>query len=277
MAANTYFSWIAIKGKKEDMDKFYSILNSEDNSDFKLEKFYPIPKKIRKYNLDPSFKPVKRVLRRFSNGKEVVETVDKNGQNEQEYNQLRKELIDEYQEYEIYDWCVLNWGSGYEIEESRNLVIEETLYRVELQVSEGIDEFVEYLSIDHPNLFIRFDFLIDSRPPFRSFTILRHNQNYAVVDNGISGFNMKYLGNEKSKIIDYNFPDDADYEGEPIFALGIDPDESLNDLGYNSENVINWDERKKFYKIIEHGNYPKKKEEIEKFWIYGFNEYKMMV
>ncbi len=277
MSGNTYYHLITIKGSKEDMDKIYSILNSEGDSDFRLEKFYPIPEEIKKYDLDSSFEPVKKVFRRCSNGNESIEIVDKNGQNEQEYNQLRKELKDEFGEYQIYDWCVLNWGSGFEIEDSKNRIIKDTLYHCEFRISEGISDFVEFLSIDHPNLFIRLDFMIDTRPPFHSYTILRYNQNYVLVDNGISGVNMKYLGNGMSEFIDYNFPDIGEIDGELFFAVGIDPDENLNDFGLNPDNVINWDERKKFYKIIELGNYQEMKEEVDKFWIYGFNEYKSLI
>ena len=80
-----------------------------------------------------------------------------------------------------------------------------------------------------------------------------------------------------SEFIDYNFPDIGEIDGELFFAVGIDPDENLNDFGLNPDNVINWDERKKFYKIIELGNYQEMKEEVDKFWIYGFNEYKSLI
>lgn len=270
MAEHFIENILTIRGSKEEMDKFYSVLNNQNNFDFKIEKFFPIPKKIIDADLDYEFRIYNREVRRILSNEILREATDRNGLTETQYDKLRKELIEEFGAYTKSEWMYENWGFVCGIEEVINICIEDTLYRCNCIVGDAIDVFAYNLSLMFPNLYISLDIRHLSNM-YGSFTYLYHGDNCVKIDNGTTGICVDPISNDKYQFFDFN-PRDFDIcEWYPItYTVGLDRDLSLNIQGFNSENVVNWDDRNKYYKTIKPGENKERKNEIAQFWVVDF-------
>jgi hypothetical protein len=261
---------LTIRGSKDEMDKFYSSINYQNNFDFKIEKFSPIPEKILKADLNDKFRIYHREVRRILSNEILREAIDINGLTETQYNKLREELIAEFGAYTKSEWMYENWGFVCGIEEVVTICIEDTLYRCNCIVGDAIDVFAYNLSLMFPNLYMSLDTRHLSNM-YGSFTYLYHGDNCVKIDNGTTGIFVDRISNNKYQFKDFD-PNDFDpYKYDPItYTVGLDRDLSLNIQGFNSENVINWDERNRYYKTIKPGEYKERKNEIDQFWLVDF-------
>ena len=69
--ANWVYNKLEIKGSVEDMSKFYEVLNSQGNSEFSMQKFFPVPTVLEEDYTSCDFQVCKTINTTGKNGKIV--------------------------------------------------------------------------------------------------------------------------------------------------------------------------------------------------------------
>lgn len=208
-----YYCNLIVKGTEEQMKKFYSKISVGEEVEFKMNKFVPIPDELIA-------------------GKEITEDLES--------------LIDFWEE--------LNWGCIKDIDFYYNQIVEPEHYRIKYECMNSVNLIFIYKLV---SMFPELEFRYEYSNPATCEAMTYEFENYSINSYENDVHIIYILKNEKNNFSFYN-PEDNDENNNFLFLshedndvnskfycidiVGRDVELSLNDEGFNKDNVTNWDE-----------------------------------
>lgn len=246
--AEYFTNKLTVKGSVESMNEFYAVLKMNSNPEefaagnFAMNKFIPIPEVFDEY-LENGFM-VAGTTRRYLDGKFRNVKVDSNGRTKAEFDKYVSDIEERYGTSFIEEWYDTNWGCDEDVFVTHLIRIEEYEYCVMYDSKwESNFQFVLKLHSLFPNLKLKLEYVyIDEE----SVTITISDNTYSMQVHTSQSVYFKYL----DEIDKYMFVEDTDSDDQFYCGIihGADWVQSLADVGFYNNNIINWKELVEFMK-----------------------------
>ena len=235
---------LKITGSKEEMNKFYTVLKSGNDSTFSMDKFIPFPEELKDTTAPSDFK-IERTESRLIQGCIEETNYDSKGRTEEEYKSEMSILKSKYGYDNWFEWCCFNWGCKYDVQDPGECI-------------DNNDEFygVMYDTPWNPNRV----FVIKL---YEMFENLSFELNYHIEGMGGAGtIKIDINGfqdiEKHQTVIQLH---DSDIEDKVIIEVNVehklycelipivieDWDCELMNMGLTKENIENWKEVEEFF------------------------------
>lgn len=245
--ADTCYNTLKIKGSKEYMKEFFDVLNSNENKEFNLDKFVPIPDELYGIESPNLFEPVCRKTVITEEGKKKRLSVDKAGRTKSEFKLFISELEQKYGYNNADDWCLENWGNYFDVENQlEHESNSENQYIVFYQTPwSSTIEFVDNLYKRFPHLSFVLSYHATSVDEVGSY--FRNSTRDVFIQKPY--IQLQFLIDKKTGksifIVDEEneeFEENGNQEFYSIDIIGYDWKSILEKRGFTSRTVVNWDD-----------------------------------
>jgi hypothetical protein len=246
--ANWCNNELSIKGNKQAMNEFLTMLNFDPKTNFSMGKIYPIPAEISQTDSPADFRPVKQIQVNMKNGKTKMVDVDEYNRTKKEFNSYCTKLKEEYGDDNWYDWCVNNWGCKWDIEDLVIIVQNDEELRIKYETPWSPNcQFIEYLRSEFPDIYFDLKYY-ESGVGFSGQCTLSQNE-YSDVEYPFIQVHFQFDENQNTwKFVDYE-----DGYDKFIVIVGLEWETVLLENGVTNQNVVNWGEVEEYFGII-HSN-----------------------
>ena len=234
------------------MELFYQKLDTDENKDFKMKSFIPLPEELTNTTspnifraLEDEKKPV------FRNGRIEMVQLDANGMTEDEFIANKAMLKETYGFDNWYDWQCANWGTKWDVAEPSEQHREEDSYSVSYETawSPNLD-FFRHISSEFPELTFTVKYYEGGVGFAGEFTIL--NGDEIDEEKEIGYIKLKIVANEEDDddaptvyhFITTDEEDEEEYEDydEYLSMLDNNYEEVLTDYGIDTDQIENYNE-----------------------------------
>ena len=247
--ANWVHNKLKISGSKEDMLAFYKVLNSDNTSEFSMQKFFPVPEILCQDYVNHCFQVSQTVNVIVENDKIVTKEIDSQGRTKKEFEEFKSTLEATYGFDNCNDWCTENWGCQWDVDCVTIIKNDNTEYCIlyETPWDHNI-EFVKF-GLNFHNLQYQLDYS-DSCLGI-SGTFISGKECCLSKYNVLRFLFVEKVDNEKYMFIkDYCFENSKDtYMYIPILDLSWE--KSLEDNNLSKNNIVNWDDLCDYFNSIE--------------------------
>lgn len=235
---------LKITGSKEEMNKFYTVLKSENDKTFSMNKFVPFPEDLKGTD-SPNVFRIERTECLLIDGCIEEINYDNKGRKEEQFITEMSNLKSKYGYDNSYDWKCNNWGCKWDVNDPGDCI-------------DNNEEFygVMYDTPSNPNIM----FVIKLHEMFEnlSFELNYHIQGMGgagTVKIDINGFQkiekhqtliqIKNSEIEDMILVGVNVEDKLYCELIPIVIE--DWDNELLNMGLTKENIENWNDVEIFF------------------------------
>lgn len=234
--ANWVYNKLEIKGSVVDMSKFYEVLNSQGNSEFSMQKFFPTPTVLNEDYTNKNFQVCKTINTVGKNGEIVTKKIDSRGRTKEEFQEYKSDLVEKYGHDNSYDWCMDNWGCEWDVDCCKTVKKTDTDYCITYETPNDSNiEFVKW-GLKLPNLEYQLNY---SGCDFSG--TLKVGNEFSICEYNV----VRYLFLEEVESKKYMFIKDyssESYKDTYIYIpiLDLNWEKSLLDMKYSKDNIVNW-------------------------------------
>jgi hypothetical protein len=227
---------LKISGNKTSMKNFFDVLNSENNSDFQMEKFSPTPEELLTINpFHPDFYPIQKIDVVHDNGKFEIVVLDEQGRTEEEFDIYLSDLEARYNYNNWYDWRWDNWGCKWDVCNQQVINTDDQHYDVFYDTPYAPNiSFIEDLHLRYSNISFTLDYYDCSDDLTGTLTITPDSIDHIKKSRNQACFNEDLETNKY--IFDKEFANIY-----LVYAIGEDWINSLSKSGFTINTVKNWD------------------------------------